>query len=210
VGFKGWSPAAVDFYAGLEADNSKQYWTAHRDLYETEVKAPMVELLAELEERFGESRMFRPYRDTRFSADKTPYKTSISATVGPHAYVSLSADGLTAGCGEYHLAGDQLSRYRGAVDAEASGAELQEIVARLRNLGNDVHGVDPLKTVPRGYPKDHPRADLLRNKGLVTLKTWPPKPWLSTASAKQRITAVLDSAAPLSGWFDRHVGREDP
>jgi uncharacterized protein (TIGR02453 family) len=209
VGFEGWPPSAVEFYAGLEADNTKAYWTAHKDTYEGDVKAPMLSLLEDLEEEFGSGHMFRPYRDTRFSPDKTPYKTNIAAMVGTHGYVALSADGLTVGCGLYHMGSDQLTRYREAVDAPASGSELEEIVARLRNFGNEVHGVDPLKTAPRGYPKDHPRAELLRNKGLVAMKSWEPKGWLATPSAKERVAAFLQTAKPLSDWMSEHVGHEE-
>ena len=68
--FKGWPPTVSQFFEGLEADNSKAYWLDHKEVYERDVKVPMEALLAELREEFGESRLFRPYRDTRFSADK--------------------------------------------------------------------------------------------------------------------------------------------
>ena len=111
MAFRGWRPEALEFFEGLETDNSKAYWQAHRSTYETEVLAPMEELLAELEPEWGEGRIFRPYRDIRFSADKSPYKTNIAAMVGP-GYVHLSADGLGAGMGMYHMAPDQLERFR--------------------------------------------------------------------------------------------------
>jgi len=209
VGFEGWPEAAVEFYVGLEADNSKAYWTAHKQTYESEVRAPMLALLEELEGEFGAGHLFRPYRDTRFSADKTPYKTNIAAMVGDRGYVALAADGLTAGCGVYHMSSGQLACYRAAVDASDSGAELEEIVARLRNFGNEVVGVDPLKTAPRGYPKEHPRVELLRNKGLVAMKTWEPRGWLTTSSAKDRVAAFLQTAQPLSDWLSAHVGDEE-
>ena len=96
--FKGWPPSASVFFEGLEADNSKAYWLDHKEVYERDVKAPMEALLAELRDEFGESRLFRPYRDTRFSADKSPYKTTIAARIGD-GYVQFSADGLLAGAG---------------------------------------------------------------------------------------------------------------
>ncbi|HEX4162146.1 MAG TPA: DUF2461 family protein, partial [Acidimicrobiales bacterium] len=73
--FKGWPETALAFYEGLEADNSKTYWLDHKEVYERDVKAPMDALLAELTAEFGEPKLFRPYRDTRFSRDKSPYKT---------------------------------------------------------------------------------------------------------------------------------------
>ena len=97
--FNGWPAEALEFYEGLAADNSKAYWTAHKDSYERDVYAPMAALLAELEPDFGEGKTFRPYRDVRFSADKSPYKTNIGATVGDDGYVQLDARGLAVGSG---------------------------------------------------------------------------------------------------------------
>ena len=74
MAFRGWPIEAVEFYEGLEADNSKVYWQEHKAVYERQVKAPMEELLAELADEFGEGKLFRPYRDVRFSADKTPFR----------------------------------------------------------------------------------------------------------------------------------------
>jgi len=70
--FAGFGERATDFFAGLEADNSKAYWEDHRATYEAEVRAPMLALLAALEPEFGPGTMFRPYRDVRFSKDKSP------------------------------------------------------------------------------------------------------------------------------------------
>jgi uncharacterized protein (TIGR02453 family) len=205
MAFRGWPAEAVEFYEGLEADNSKVYWTEHKAVYETAVHAPMATLLAELSDEFGEGKIFRPYRDVRFSTDKSPYKTNIAATVGS-GYVHLSADGLLAAAGMYHLAPDQLERYRQAVADQTTGPELEGLVGVIRKSRFDVHGTDALKTVPKGYPKDHPRADLLRNKGLIAAKEWPVGAWLGTAAAKRRIVDVLRAARPLCGWLDEHVG----
>jgi uncharacterized protein (DUF2461 family) len=77
--FPGWPAAAVEFYRGLEADNSRAYWISRKDVYEESVRAPMEALLHELADEFGEGKIFRPNRDIRFSADKSPYKTAIGA-----------------------------------------------------------------------------------------------------------------------------------
>src|SRR6476646_3724164 len=179
MSFRGWSEEALEFFAGLEVDNSKTYWHAHKDIYETAVRAPMEALVDELTPEFGEGKIFRPYRDIRFSVDKSPYKTNIAATLG-EGYISLSADGLGAGCGMYQMAPDQLERFRGAIAAEKTGGELGELVATARKKGMEVTAHDSLKTAPKGYPKDHPRIDLLRMKGLITWRQWPPAAWLST------------------------------
>ena len=206
MAFKGWPAEALHFYEGLEADNSKAYWTDHKATYDECVRAPMDELLAELAPEFGAGKVFRPYRDVRFSADKSPYKTAIAATLGEGGYVHLSATGLFVGAGIYHMASDQLERYRSAVADDKSGAALASVVADLRKAGLDVVGHETLKTAPKGYPKDHPRVDLLRHKGLVAMKDWPAEPWLGTRKAKDRIVQALRKCGPLNEWLRKHVG----
>jgi uncharacterized protein (TIGR02453 family) len=208
MGFTGWPASAIEFFEGLEADNSKAYWNEHKAVYERDVKAPMAALLDELAGEFGESRLFRPYRDVRFSADKSPYKTSVAGMAGD-CYVHLSADGLLAGAGTYHMAPDQLQRYRVAVDHESSGQQLQHIVAVLSKSGLEVHGSDSLKSAPKGYPKDHPRIEFLRHKGLVAMKQWPPASWMGTAAAKKRIVEALRAAQPLTEWLAKQVGSSE-
>jgi uncharacterized protein (TIGR02453 family) len=204
MSFQGWPEEALEFYEGLEADNSKTYWLAHKEVYDSSVLLPMSELMAELEPEHGESKIFRPYRDVRFSKDKTPYKTAIGARIGA-GYVQLSADGLAAGTGSYGMATDQLERYRQAVAADSSGKDLEKIIATVRRHDIEVRGRDVLKSAPRGYPADHPRIELLRYKGLVAWKEWPVEPWLTTAAARHRIAEFLSAARPLNDWLTRHA-----
>src|SRR3954471_11143211 len=138
MAFRGFPVEAVEFYEGLLADNSKTYWQAHKSTYDADVVAPMKELLADVASEFGGGKIFRPYRDVRFSADKTPYKTHIGAILDSGAYVQLNADGLAAGRGVWHLEGEQLSRFRTAVDDDSSGEELAEIVRVLDKDGVEV------------------------------------------------------------------------
>jgi len=205
VAFKGWPVEALEFFDELEEDNSKSYWQRNKTVYDTIVRAPMEELLAELGSEWGETRIFRPYRDVRFSKDKSPYKTAIGAMLGD-GYVQLSADGLAAGSGMWEMAPDQLERYREAVAHERSGPKLASIVAKARGAGLDVTGHDALKTAPKGYPKDHPRIELLRYKGLITWKEWPAGPWLGTSKARDRIVGFLRASQPLNKWLRDHVG----
>ncbi len=208
MAFAGWPEEALDFYDGLEADNSRTYWQAHKDIYETCVLGPMAELMAELEPVHGETKIYRPYRDLRFSKDKSPYKTAIGAHVG-EGYVQLSAAGLAAGRGMYGMEPDQLERYRAAVAADRTGAALEEVIAELRKHDIEVHGRESLKSAPRGYPADHPRIELLRHKGLVAWKEWPVESWLATPAARQRIADFLIGTEPLSDWLSQNVGPSD-
>ena len=205
MAFRGWPIEAVEFYEGLEADNSKVYWQEHKAVYERQVKAPMEELLTELADEFGEGKLFRPYRDVRFSADKTPYKTTCAATLGS-GYVAFSADGLSVGSGLYMPEPAALTRFRAAVDADDTGAELAAIVADLHRAGYQTMAHEVLKTAPRGFPKDHPRIELLRHKGIAMMKSWPVGAWFGTRKAKDRVVTALRAAAPLNEWLNRHVG----
>ena len=206
MGFSGWPAEAVEFFRGLQDDNTKAYWTAHRALYEASVREPMAELLSELSPEFGPGRIARPYRDIRFRADKSPYKTVIYATMDRGGYVNFSAEGLTAGTGYFMMSAAQLGRYRDAVAGDAEGAGLARVVQRLRAAGLEVGGGQALKSAPRGYPRDHPRIELLRYKGLICWRRWPVAPWLHTAKAKDKVAGFLRTAAPLHQWLDHNVG----
>jgi uncharacterized protein (TIGR02453 family) len=206
MAFRGWAAEAVEFFEGLEADNSKAYWQDHKAVYEKVVRGPMDELLAELAPEFGAGKVFRPYRDVRFSADKSPYKTHMGATLEKGGYVQLSSAGLATGLGYWHMSADQLDRFRRAVDADRTGEPLALVVASLRGAGIDVTSIDSLKTAPRGYAKDHPRVDLLRHKGLAAYRSWPVSAWLGTKAAKDKVVAFLRTSQPLVSWLDDHVG----
>src|ERR1700757_1410040 len=113
--FEGFRPAVRKWFEGLEADNSREYFQAHRDFYEQSIRGQMEALLDELSEKFdGDVKMFRQNRDIRFSADKSPYKTQTYGVIhhtgdAPHGlFASISARGLVAGSGYYRLARDQL------------------------------------------------------------------------------------------------------
>ncbi|HEX6208810.1 MAG TPA: DUF2461 domain-containing protein [Actinomycetota bacterium] len=205
MAFRGWPVEALEFYEGLEADNTKGYWQEHRHVYDGLVRAPMEALLEELSPEWGDWKIFRPYRDIRFSPDKSPYKTHIGATIGS-GYVQLSANGLAAGCGMYQMARDQLERYRAAVGAERTGRELVELVDAVRADGIEITAHDVLKTAPRGHPKDHPRIELLRLKGLITWREWPAAAWMGTPKAKDRIVEFLRRSKPIADWLESHVG----
>lgn len=206
MAFRGWNEAAVVFFEGLEVDNSKEYWHANKSTYDEHVRRPMEELLAELEREFGEGKIFRPNRDIRFSLDKSPYKTTIAGTLSKGGYISFSAEGLGVGTGLYMPMPDQLDRLRRAVADDKTGGQLEKLVATLHRDGIEVSAHDELKTAPRGYPKDHPRIDLLRLKGLTVWRSWPIAGWIGTAKAKDRIVDVLHAAKPVTAWLDKHVG----
>ena len=134
MSFTGFPDEGLVFYEGLEADNTKTFWTAHRSEYESSVRAPMLALLEELAGEFGTAKVFRPYRDIRFTHDKTPYKTHQGAVVTPEGhgtgscYVQVSADGLMVSGGSWRLESDQIDRYRRAVADPVQGVRLEREV----------------------------------------------------------------------------------
>ena len=205
--FRGWPEEFQPFFIGLELDNSKRYFEAHRQTYESAVKAPMVALVESLAADYGEGKVFRANRDIRFSRDKSPYKTNIAATAGMNGhggYISLDARGLTVAAGRYELTPQQLAKYRKQVAAEATGSQLAAIVAKLEKAGYGIGG-EALKRVPSGLPQDHPRARLLRHKILYVHKNFGLQPWLGSTAARQHVVKVFADAEPLNDWLTRNA-----
>lgn len=207
-GFQGWTGDFQSYFIGLQLDNSKAYFDAHRAQYQREVRGPLEALLKELEPEFGPAKIFRPNRDLRFSADKSPYKTNIAADVGMGAnggYVSLDAKGLMAAGGRYMLEPAHVQMLRQAVADDRSGKELQEIVDELEQAGYEIGGAD-LKRVPGGLPQDHARARLLKHKRIYFWRHFGLQPWLATPEAAERVAQVFRDGRPLNEWLARHVG----
>ena len=208
--FRGWPQAALDFYAGLEADNSKPYWLAHKTVYDESVKAPFLALSDEIEREFGPLHVFRPNRDVRFAKDKSPYKTAAAAVTesegGAAYYVQISSEGLYVGSGYYHLAPDQLERYRAAVADSKSGPKLAAAVAGLRKNRYEVASRESLQRAPRGFAPDHPRVELLRMKGMHVGRTFGAPAWVHTSRALDRIVTAWRDAASANRWLDKYVG----
>jgi uncharacterized protein (TIGR02453 family) len=209
--FQGFGDGAVRFYDELAANNTRDWFHANRRWYERDVRAPLEHLLADLAAEFGEGKVFRPNRDTRFSRDKSPYKTNAAAVIEPttdgaHAlYLQVSADGLMVAGGAYMLGGDELARYREAVADDRRGPDLAGIVARLERAGAEIGAHEQLKTAPRGFPKEHPRIDLLRMKGITAWFEHPLERWLFTPKARDRVADDWRAIGPLNAWLDTHV-----
>lgn len=205
--FAGFPEEALVFYEGLEADNTKAYWTDHKDVYDRAVRAPLDALLADLAPEFGPGKVFRPYRDVRFSKDKTPYKDHAAAVVinerSGALYVQLGADGLYVGGGYWHTSTDQGQRLRAAVADDRTGAQLERLLAAL--VGWEVLG-ERYKRLPKPYEPEHPRADLLHHKSLATGLAFEPAEWLHEPACGERVAQAWRQVVPLRDWLDQHVG----
>jgi uncharacterized protein (TIGR02453 family) len=180
--FPGFPPDAMTFFRGLERNNRREWFQARKPVYEEMVKRPMVELIRNLTGAMmsfapdyvvdPEKAIFRIYRDTRFSKDKTPYKTNIAASfrrrglvnhAGAGFYFSISAKEVAAGGGIYMPAADELLAVRNHV--AHNHREFRRLIANrtVRRLLGDFQG-EQLSRVPKGFSAEHPAADLLRYK----------------------------------------------
>ena len=141
--FHGFSAEVFEWFTGLERDNSKAYFTATRDRYDTDVRGGLHAMLDELSATFGgEVKLFRQQRDLRFAPDRSaPYKTRtyglLHSVPGPGTglYAQLSSEGLYAGTGYHQLARDQLERFRTAVVDDDSGPQLASVISAARGAG---------------------------------------------------------------------------
>jgi len=209
VTFDGISFAALDFYEDLEADNSKAFWTAHRHVYDEQVKAPLQELAGELSPEFGAAKFFRPFRDVRFAKDKTPYKNHQGVYFGEsRRYLQVSAAGLYVSGGLYDMASDQLARYRRAVAEDLPGQALAQSVKLAEKSKLTLSG-EQLSRIPSGYPKDHPRQDLLRRKSVFASREFGSPDWLQTSRAKTELVKAWRAMQPLIDWLEKNVGPSD-
>jgi len=210
--FQGFPREALRFYEELERDNTRDWWLAHKQAYDTVVRRPFEELVTALAPEFGEPKVFRPNRDVRFSADKSPYKTHqggyLASPEGFAYYVHLDSDGMFLGGGVYEFAPDQVARYRLAVRADLPGGSLERLLADLADRGYAIGG-DLLKTRPRGIPADAPRLGLLRHTTLNARLDLGTPDWMDTPEALDRIRDGWDGLRPLVGWLDRYVGRTE-
>jgi uncharacterized protein (TIGR02453 family) len=216
--FAGMPDEGLAFLEDLEERNTKEFFDANRQVFLEQVQAPFVALLDAACGRLrrsvpglGQPKMFRIYRDLRFSKDKTPYKTSMSARVthaapGPGGleaayYVNVGPGGMYAGGGRYHWARPELERLRAAVADPDSGEELARILRRAAGKGMEAW-LDPLQRMPRPYPADHPRAELLRARSLTLGRRRERGPWLLTGELLDRLVEDWRALVPLNRWLE--------
>jgi uncharacterized protein (TIGR02453 family) len=211
--FGGFPRAAFEWFAGLERDNSKRWFEAHRETYDRNVRGQLESMLEELTADFdGRVKMFRQHRDIRFSKDKSPYKTATYGLIidrpGSDAglYAQLTAAGLFAGSGYHTFSPDQLDRYRERAAGRA-GANLERILDELAGEAFTLIG-DELKTVPRGYDRDHPRARVLRRRAVAAGRRLRAARGrgISRDRALAHVRTTWQRLGPMNAWLDRNVG----
>ncbi len=208
MGFDGLDPDAPRFFAELAIDNTREWWAANKARYDTAVRGPFEQLAAELEPEFGDLKVFRPYRDVRFSADKTPYKLHIGmVSQAPIAhYVQLSETGLLVGGGVYDVPAPALARFRELVDDDRRGPEVEGVLTALAGDDLTLMTDGALRTAPRGYPIDHPRIALLRLKHLAVGRTEALADWMWTPDAFDIISDAWRAVSVWNRWLAENLG----
>ena len=220
--FVGMPDEGLAFLEDLEERNTKEFFDAHKRLFKEQVEAPFTALVEAAAARLRRSvptvaqpKVFRIYRDLRFTRDKTPYKTSMSASVpsrpraedgGPGVatgfYVNVGPAGLYTASGLYHPGRPELELVRAAIADPATGPELEAIFRRAAAKGLEPW-LDPLQRMPRPWPADHPRAALLKARSLVLNRQHERAPWLQTAELLDHLVADWKAMIPFNRWLER-------
>jgi uncharacterized protein (TIGR02453 family) len=219
--FTGFADRDARFFKALAKNQNRDWFAAHRDEYEAGWLAPMKALLAEvrakLAPRYGHEeiaapKVFRIHRDVRFSKDKSPYKTHIGGYLGVEGsgagpsgaaalYVHVGAGELFVCAGQYMMDGDQLKRFRAAVVDAKRGSELAKLLATLGRAGFTVDSHEQTQRVPRGFDPDHPRADLLRRKGLIVAFPGLDRTLLTSPKLVEWVVTQAKKPVPLVEWL---------
>jgi uncharacterized protein (TIGR02453 family) len=216
--FGGIPDEGLAFLEDLEERNEREFFQANRTLYRERLLAPFTALLDAAAEGLGPlapdhgpSKVFRIHRDLRFSKDKPPYHTAMRGSVAQRAplpgvvgtgyYLQYSPTGLYLAGGIWHPARPELERLRAGIADDRRGPELVEVLERAVAHGF-APNLQPLQRVPRPYPSDHPRAELLRAR-TITLGQWYERaPWLVTAELLDRVVEGWRALAPFNRWLD--------
>ena len=191
-GFPGFPPEALTFLRALKKNNNRDWFQARKAVFDEKVKAPMAALVEAINAELAsfapdhvtdpKSAIYRIYRDTRFSKDKTPYKTHIAANfprraMQKHAsagyYFHVATDEVIAAAGVYMPGPEELLAIR--THLAANHAELTRLLAgnKIRSVAGELQG-DKLSRPPKGFPNDHPAEELLRHKQWYFYTQWKP------------------------------------
>jgi uncharacterized protein (TIGR02453 family) len=224
--FSGFPDEAIQFLLDLQAEQSRVWFKAHQADYERLCRRPLELFVTELQERLVdiypaigevEPHIFRIQRDTRFAKDKAPYKTNLAAGLSirapagredrhttPGMHFSYGLDGEYVALGMWYMEPPLLARYRGLVDDARRGPEIARITQELVARGWQLASMEALKRVPSPYPQDHPRAELLKRKGLAA-SIQPEEGLSATAEYLDWAEARLREAAPMMHWLERNL-----
>jgi uncharacterized protein (TIGR02453 family) len=220
--FRGFADAEGKFFKALAKKNEREWFQAHKADFDEGWNEPMKLLLAGVREAIdgayphcdlGEPKVFRIFRDVRFSKDKSPYKTHIggfipleragarSTDVPMALYFHVGATETFGAAGHYMMDPSSLQRFRAAVADDKRGRALEKILGGLTRKGFTADSHESLKRVPKDYPAEHPRAELLKRKGLVVSFPKVPKGLLASPKLTRWLADGCKTAAPLVEWL---------
>jgi uncharacterized protein (TIGR02453 family) len=219
--FEGFADPNAKFFKQLAKNQDRAWFQAHKAEFEAGWQSPMNELLAEVYAGvdsaykhcdLDQPKLFRIYRNMRFSKDKTPYKTHVGGIIPtkrqgkvtevPMAlYVHVGEPSSFAAAGHYMMDARMLDRFRSTVADDKRGRELDKILTSLAKKGFVVGSHDSYKRVPKGYDADHPRAEHLKRKGLTVRFPAMPKDILASAKLSAFLIGNAKAAAPLVEWL---------
>lgn len=220
IRFEGFPPEALRFFRGLKKNNDKSWFELHRRDYVKFVQYPAREFIVEMGDRLKRlspdvkadprvnKSLFRIYRDTRFTRDKKPFKEHLGIWFwqgsgkrmrSPGYYFHLEPEQLVLAVGSYAIPKDKLETYRKAVADDALGPELKRIVARMIKKGYGIGGQN-YKRVPRGYDKDHPRAELLKHNGIYVFTDVKPPEETHSRKLLDWSFKHYKAMAPMQEW----------
>ncbi|MEM7047585.1 MAG: DUF2461 domain-containing protein [Pseudomonadota bacterium] len=210
-GFSAFDPRAIQFLRDIEKNNDRVWFASHKQTYETYLKQPANEfariIARELEALTGlthDPKVFRIYRDLRFSKDKRPYNAHIHLTFYCRASVAdwffaLAPGHLTFGVGTFGFEKDALKTFRERVISR-QGTQFAQILRTMERKGMRITPPQ-LKRIPAGYPPDHPRADLLRHKALTVWSDMPDPMDATKPSFLRHTMKHYIALKPLFDWL---------
>jgi uncharacterized protein (TIGR02453 family) len=224
MAFSGIPKTGLLFLRQLAANNDRGWFEAHRSAWDDELLPAMISACSALQARLRDvlprltfvprvgGSLYRLSRDVRFSKDKRPYKTHTAALLwdgpdkhaSPGVYLHVSHDTVIFGGGLYAFQETQLERFRQRLLHDGAGEAIVRALARAKKAGLDPAG-EQLVRPPRGFPADHPRADLARHKGLVVGLTHKPGSWLHGDEFLDRAEDAARAYAPLHRWLREEV-----
>lgn len=223
--FGGFPREGIKFLKDLRRNNNKEWFNRNKKAYEEHLVTPGRNFVIAMGEKLGEispglvadpavnKSLFRLNRDTRFSSDKTPYKTQFSIFFwegegkrmeNPGFYLCFDADQLTLAGGAHEFPREKLEPFRKAVVNDRSGPELVEVARRLKRNGLEIRGAH-YKRVPRGYDPDHPRADFLKYNGLYIMSEQSLPDQLHRKSFTTYCLREFRKIDPLLRWLVKHL-----
>ena len=199
--FAGFPPEAIRFLRALKRNNRREWFQPRKEQFETEVKAPMLDLVSELNRDLAKfapeyvtepkKAVFRIYRDTRFSADKRPYKTNIAASFrrrgveGGGLYFSVSAEEVEVAGGIYHPGRDVLLAVRQHIAEHHETLQGMLDNRKTQKVCGGLKG-EELSRAPKGFDPSHPALDLIKKKDWIFDVTLEP----ATAASAELYTKV--------------------